>query len=100
MIENKKKFNTYNIGAKNERTNIEIVKLICSILEDKKVDKPYNIEKYSDLITYVEDRPGHDLRYALDASRFENEFAWQADLSFEKSMLNTVEWYLENAKIL
>jgi len=100
LIDNKKKYDTYNIGAKNERTNIEITKLVCSILEDKMVDKPNNIKKYSDLITHVEDRPGHDLRYALDPSRFENEFTWQTDVSFEKSMLHTVEWYLENAKNL
>ena len=68
--------------------------------EDKMVEKPNNIKKYSDLITHVEDRPGHDLRYALDPSRFENEFTWKTDESFEKSMLHTVEWYLENAKNL
>ena len=83
--------NTYNIGGRNERTNLQIVDTICSIL-DKKIPQD---QSYKELITFVEDRAGHDRRYAIDASKLENELNWLADEDFESGILKTVEWYLE-----
>lgn len=83
---------TYNIGGRNERLNIDIAKRICAILDEK---KPRSDKKsYSDLITYVQDRPGHDRRYAIDATKIENNLGWKADENFESGILKTVEWYL------
>ena len=83
---------TYNIGGRNERTNLQIADTICSIL-DKKV--PQN-QSYKKLITFVEDRAGHDRRYAVDASKIESELGWKADEDFESGILKTVEWYLKS----
>jgi dTDP-glucose 4,6-dehydratase len=80
----------YNIGGRNERTNLQIVDTICSIL-DKKVPSK---KSYKELITFVEDRAGHDRRYAIDANKLENELGWLADEDFESGILKTVEWYL------
>jgi len=80
----------YNIGGKNEKTNIEIVNLICSIL-DKKIP---NSSSYKNLITFVEDRFGHDLRYAIDATKIENELGWLANETFESGIEKTIDWYL------
>lgn len=87
---------TYNIGGHNEKQNIEVVNIICNLLEELAPDKPNNIEYYKDLISYVEDRPGHDLRYAIDASKIENELGWKPKETFETGMRKTVMWYLEN----
>jgi dTDP-glucose 4,6-dehydratase len=81
----------YNIGGKNEKTNIEIVNLICSIL-DKKIPKK---SSYKNLITFVEDRFGHDLRYAIDATKIENELGWLANETFESGIEKTIDWYLK-----
>jgi dTDP-glucose 4,6-dehydratase len=81
---------TYNIGGRNERTNLQIVDRICNIL-DKKVPKTTS---YKDLITFVEDRAGHDRRYAIDATKLENELGWKADENFDSGILLTIEWYL------
>ena len=86
----------YNIGGLNEKTNIEIVKAICSILDQKVQEHPNGISKYQELITYVADRPGHDLRYAIDASKIQSELGWQPEENFESGLLKTVEWYLQN----
>jgi len=86
--------NVYNIGGRNERTNLQIVDTICNIL-DKKVPK---VRSYKDLITFVEDRAGHDRRYAIDATKLENELGWKADENFESGILKTVEWYLEKSR--
>ncbi len=83
---------TYNIGGRNERTNLQIVNTICEIL-DQKVPKTDN-SSYKDLITFVEDRAGHDRRYAIDATKLENELGWKADENFDSGILLTIEWYL------
>lgn len=87
---------TYNIGGFNERSNISVVKAICSILEELRPEKPEGINNYVDLITYVKDRPGHDIRYAIDASKIERELGWHPEETFETGIKKTVQWYLEN----
>ncbi|WP_434356140.1 dTDP-glucose 4,6-dehydratase [Parasalinivibrio latis] len=87
---------TYNIGGHNEKSNIEVVQTICDLLEEFRPNKPEGIEKYQDLITYVKDRPGHDVRYAIDASKIERELGWKPEESFESGIRKTVEWYLNN----
>lgn len=86
---------TYNIGGRNERNNLQIVHTICEILNQK---QPKKEGKYQDLITFVKDRPGHDLRYAIDATKIETELGWKADENFETGILKTVTWYLEKFK--
>ncbi|WP_373036172.1 dTDP-glucose 4,6-dehydratase [Sulfurimonas sp.] len=86
-----KKANVYNIGGKNERTNLQIVDAICSIL-DKKVPSQ---KSYKELITFVQDRAGHDRRYAIDATKVENELGWRADENFDSGIVKTIEWYLQ-----
>lgn len=85
---------TYNIGGHNEKQNIEIVKKICQILDDLKPCEDGN--KYESLITFVKDRPGHDLRYAIDASKISKELNWRPQETFESGIQKTVEWYLNN----
>ncbi len=87
---------TYNIGGHNERQNIDVVKTICQLLEELVPNKPAGIRHYADLITYVKDRPGHDLRYAIDASKIERELGWTPAETFESGIRKTVEWYLNN----
>ena len=80
----------YNIGGRNERTNLQIVDSICTILDDKvPTDK-----SYKELITFVEDRAGHDRRYAIDATKLENNLKWKADENFDSGIVKTIEWYL------
>lgn len=85
---------TYNIGGHNEMTNISIVKTICSILDE--LEPSSQLKSYQELITYVKDRPGHDLRYAIDATRLEQELGWTPAETFETGIRKTVQWYLEN----
>lgn len=85
---------TYNIGGWNEKQNIEVVKTICQILDELKPQ--LNGERYESLITFVNDRPGHDLRYAIDASKIERELGWKPQESFETGIRKTVQWYLDN----
>lgn len=87
---------TYNIGGHNEHTNIDVVHSICSFLEDLAPNKPEGISNYSDLITFVKDRPGHDLRYAIDATKMQEELNWKPQESFETGLRKTVQWYLDN----
>ena len=87
---------TYNIGGHNEKQNIDVVKAICTLLEELAPNKPQNVVRYEDLITYVTDRPGHDLRYAIDASKIQNDLGWVPEESFETGLRKTVEWYLNN----
>jgi len=87
---------TYNIGGHNERKNIEVVKTICAILDDIIATKPNNISSFAELITYVTDRPGHDLRYAIDASKIKDDLGWVPQETFESGIRKTVEWYLTN----
>lgn len=87
---------TYNIGGHNEKTNIEVVKSICALLEELKPNKPTGINSYESLITFVNDRPGHDLRYAIDATKIARELDWSPVETFESGIRKTVEWYLKN----
>jgi dTDP-glucose 4,6-dehydratase len=87
---------TYNIGGHNEKTNLEVVETICDLLEELAPEKPKGISKYRDLITFVKDRPGHDLRYAIDASKIERELGWVPEETFETGLRKTVQWYLDN----
>jgi len=95
---------TYNIGGHNEKKNIEVVQTICELLEDLAPltenttiqNSKLNIKHYTDLITYVKDRPGHDVRYAIDASKIERELGWIPEETFESGIRKTVEWYIAN----
>lgn len=87
---------TYNIGGHNERKNIEVVKTICALLDELRPEKPAGIRHYDELITHVTDRPGHDLRYAIDASKIYRELGWKPQETFESGIRKTVEWYLAN----
>ena len=82
---------TYNIGGKNERNNLYIVDLICGVLDTIKPQE----KTYKEQISFVKDRPGHDFRYAIDASKIENELGWSADENFETGIQKTIEWYLK-----
>jgi len=86
---------TYNIGGRNERNNLYIVDKVCSILDEM---KPKASGSYKEQITFVKDRPGHDLRYAIDATKIETELGWKADENFETGIVKTVRWYLEKFK--
>lgn len=92
----------YNIGGRNERTNLQIADAICTILDEvypplKNIilSSQKSVKSYKDLISFVEDRAGHDRRYAIDASKIENELSWKADENFETGIVKTIEWYLE-----
>lgn len=87
---------TYNIGGHNEKQNIEVVHTICELLEELVPNKPDGIANYKDLITFVKDRPGHDVRYAIDATKMQQELNWVPEETFETGMRKTVEWYLAN----
>ncbi|WJV54586.1 dTDP-glucose 4,6-dehydratase [Prodigiosinella aquatilis] len=87
---------TYNIGGHNEKTNIGVVKTICSLLEELVPNKPQGVKAYQDLIIYVKDRPGHDVRYAIDAGKIARELGWVPEETFESGIRKTVEWYLNN----
>jgi dTDP-glucose 4,6-dehydratase len=89
---------TYNIGGHNEKANIDVVTTICALLEELVPNKPQGVNQYQDLITYVTDRPGHDVRYAIDASKIERELGWTPEETFESGIRKTVEWYLNNRK--
>ena len=87
---------TYNIGGHNEVTNIDVVKTLCALLEDLVPNKPEGVAHYKDLITFVKDRPGHDVRYAIDASKVQRDLGWVPEETFETGLRKTVEWYLSN----
>ena len=87
---------TYNIGGRNERNNLYIVDTVCSILNEL---QPKSEGKYQDQITFVKDRPGHDLRYAIDATKIETELGWKADENFETGIVKTVEWYIKKFQV-
>ena len=89
---------TYNIGGHNEKANIDVVRTICDLLEELAPNKPAGVAKYEDLITYVKDRPGHDVRYAIDAAKIGRELGWKPQETFESGIRKTVEWYLNNKK--
>ncbi|MGI9326285.1 MAG: dTDP-glucose 4,6-dehydratase [Pseudomonadales bacterium] len=88
---------TYNVGGWNEQKNIDIVKLICERLEQAPdVTEPPEVNRFEDLITFVKDRPGHDLRYAIDASKIDRELGWKPEETFETGLSKTIGWYLAN----
>lgn len=87
---------TYNIGGFNEKTNIEVVRKICDLLEELAPNKPQGVARYADLITHVTDRAGHDVRYAIDARKIERELGWRPQETFESGIRKTVQWYLAN----
>lgn len=87
---------SYNIGGHNERKNIEVVHAICDLLEELAPVKPAGVHHYRDLVTYVTDRPGHDKRYAIDASKIGRELGWKPMETFESGLRKTVQWYLDN----
>lgn len=114
-----KEGNVYNIGGRNERTNLQIVDRICEILDEQVPLSPHHseiadqvrndktrhpeldsISSYKELITFVEDRAGHDRRYAIDATKIENELGWKADENFDTGIVKTIEWYLEKYAIV
>ena len=84
---------TYNIGGHNEKKNIDVVKMICALLDEL---VPSNQASYADQITHVSDRPGHDLRYAIDATKIKKELGWEPVETFESGLRKTVEWYIAN----
>ena len=89
---------TYNIGGHNEIKNIDVVTQICAILDKKEGIKPANIHRFADLITFVTDRPGHDVRYAIDATKIQSVLDWQPAESFATGLEKTIDWYLDNTE--
>jgi len=87
---------TYNIGGYNEKQNIEVVKTVCSILDELVPSQIAGIKSYEQLITYVTDRAGHDMRYAIDATKIANELGWTPEETFDTGIKKTVQWYLNN----
>jgi dTDP-glucose 4,6-dehydratase len=87
---------TYNIGGHDEWTNLEVVQSVCRILDERRPQRPSGLERYESLITHVADRPGHDRRYAIDATKVERELGWAPAESFATGLAKTVDWYLEN----
>lgn len=87
---------TYNIGGHNEQKNLDVVRGICALLEELAPNKPAGVQHYADLITFVTDRPGHDMRYAIDAGKIERDLGWAPSETFESGLRKTVQWYLEN----
>lgn len=94
VLEKGKLRRTYNIGGENERSNLQLVQTICSILDSQHPRKEGS--PYADLITFVHDRPGHDARYSIDATRIREELGWRPSLTVEEGLKRTVTWYLEN----
>jgi len=92
-----KKGDTYNIGGFNEWRNIDLVKLLCKLMDEKLGNAPGTSEE---LITYVKDRPGHDRRYAIDATKINKELGWKPSVTFEEGLSQTIDWYLENTEWL
>ncbi|MFO7603243.1 MAG: dTDP-glucose 4,6-dehydratase [Gammaproteobacteria bacterium] len=87
---------TYNIGGHNEKTNLQVVHALCDLLEELVPQHPAGVERYHDLIAYVADRPGHDQRYAIDASKIQRELGWTPEETFATGLRKTVQWYLDN----
>lgn len=92
VFHNAKKGETYNIGGRNERNNLEIARKICSLLDER---LPRNKGSYADLISFVEDRAGHDKRYAIDATKLETKLGWKAQETFDTGIVKTVDWYVK-----
>ena len=89
---------TYNIGGHNEKQNIEVVHALCDLLDELVPEKPEGINRYRELVVHVQNRPGHDLRYAIDASKIQRDLGWTPEETFETGIRKTVQWYLENSE--
>ena len=87
---------TYNIGGNNEKTNLEVVCLVCDLVDNHCPNKRSNVSSSKDLITFVDDRPGHDKRYAINAEKIQQDLGWQPKETFETGLTKTVKWYLNN----
>ena len=87
---------TYNIGGHNEQKNIDVVRSICALLEELAPDHPAGVSHYTDLISFVQDPPGHHQRYAIDASKIQRELGWTPAETFQSGLRKTVQWYLDN----
>jgi dTDP-glucose 4,6-dehydratase len=96
VLERGQQGETYNIGGGSEQRNIDVVRLLCQLLEELRPEKPSGISRYEELITFVPDRPGHDRRYSLDAGKIAAELGWKPRETFESGLRRTVEWYLDN----
>ena len=88
---------TYNIGGFNEWKNLDLVMLLCKLMDEK---LGRNAGESAELITYVKDRPGHDLRYAIDATKINKELGWEPSVTFEEGLSQTIDWYLQNTEWL
>ena len=97
VLFNGKSGETYNIGGHNEWKNIDLIELLCDVMDDKLGREHGSSRK---LITYIKDRPGHDRRYAIDASKIEDELGWKPSLTFQEGLVKTVEWYLSQEEWL
>lgn len=89
---------TYVMGGLNEATNLQVVETICEVLEEISPNKPAHVERYADLITFVKDRPGHDQRYAMDASKIRSALGWEPRESLETGLRKTIEWYVDSSE--
>ena len=98
VIQNGTPGEVYNVGGHNEKTNLEVVKTICGILDELMPQHPPGISRYDELISHVKDRPGHDQRYAIDANKIKQELGWAPKETFETGIRKTITWYLENNK--
>lgn len=87
---------TYNIGADNEHRNVDLVRTLCRMLDERVDIHPEGVERFEDLIEFVADRPGHDQRYAIDSGKLQREFGWEPEESFESGLARTIDWYLHN----
>ena len=87
---------TYNIGGHNEKTNLEVVETTCMLLEELAPHKPSGLINFRDLITFVKDRLGHDVRYAIDSSKIQRELGWVPEETFETGLRKTIQWYSDN----
>lgn len=96
VLENGKVGDTYNVGGHNQRKNIEVVRTICRILDEISPNPPVGLKSFAELITFVDDRPGHDKRYAIDATHIKSELGWIPQETFESGIRKTVDWYLKN----
>jgi len=100
ILQSGKTAQTYNISGEQEISNLDLVKKICALLEELAPNKPPQIQFYQDLITFIQDRKGHDLRYALNAAKIKNELGWSAQISLQEGLRQTVIWYLKNTNWL
>jgi dTDP-glucose 4,6-dehydratase len=87
---------TYNIGGRSERRNLDVVRTICTILDESGYAKPKGLNRFEELIEFVPDRPGHDRRYAIDDGKIAGELGWSPQQTFESGLRRTVQWYLDN----